>query len=70
MKQFSELLYERPDFKTEKEAVKKYASNIMNAQSPEELAEIFQREDQRSRHMWTMYDLAYIRNTIDTTDSF
>ena len=70
MKQFSELLYERPDFKTEKEAVKKYASDIMNAQSPEELAEIFQREDQRSRHMWTMYDLAYIRNTIDTTDSF
>ena len=70
MKRFSELIYERPDFEAEKKAAKKYILDIRNAKSPDELAEIFQREDERSRHMWTMYDLAYIRNTINTADPF
>lgn len=70
MKCFRELEYERPDFEQEKKKMEEYLSNIEHAGSPEELKEIYVNEDVRSRHLWTMYNLAYIRNTIDTTDEF
>ena len=70
MKRFGELKYERPDFAAEKKELKQYISEIENAKGPEELIKIFLERDQRSRHFSTMYNLAYIRNTIDTKDAF
>ena len=70
MKRFVDMEYQRPDFEAEKAARRQYVEQIEQAKSKEELVDVIVKEDERSRMMWTMYDLAYIRNTIDTTDPF
>ena len=66
MKRFVDMEYQRPDFEAEKAARRQYVEQIEQAKSKEELVDVIVKEDERSRMMWTMYDLAYIRNTIDT----
>ena len=70
MKTFKELVYERPDFEQEKDALKRYAEDIKNASSYEELRNVFLDREEASRHFDTMFNVAYIRNSIDTRDEF
>lgn len=70
MKTFKEIVYTRPDFEAEKEHLRKYIEEIKNAGSYEELRKVFLEREEASKHVGTMFDVAYIRNTIDTTDAF
>lgn len=70
MKTFKELVYERPDFEQEEDALKRYAEDIKNASSYEELRNVFLDREEASRHFDTMFNVAYIRNSIDTRDEF
>lgn len=67
---FSEMQYERPDI----EAVQKRASYLMqsfiNAQNFDEVDKAFIEWDSFVQHIDTMMSLAYIRNSIDTTDEY
>lgn len=70
MKTFKELVYERPDFEAEKAALKQYITDIKNAASYAELRKVFLDREEASRHFDTMFNVAYIRNSVDTRDSF
>lgn len=70
MKTFKEITYIRPDFDERKNALRQYISDIKAASTYEELRNVILKHDQESRHFQTMWDIAYIRNTIDTTDEF
>ena len=69
MKRFVDMEYQRPDFEAEKAARRQYVEQIEQAKSKEELVDVIVKEDERSRMMWTMYDLAYIRNNCLFCDS-
>lgn len=70
MESFSQLTYARPDFDKRKEELKQYAADLQAAKSYEELRDIFLRQEQSSRQFQTMFEIAYVRNTIDTRDPF
>lgn len=70
MDKFKNYPYARPDFAARQESMRKYIADIRAAKSYEELRRVFLQHDQDSRHYNTMFDLAYIRNTIDTRDEF
>lgn len=70
MKTFRELTYKRPDFDAEKDSLKQYITDIENASGYEELRKIFLEREESAKHFHTMFDVAYIRNTMDTGDSF
>lgn len=67
---FQEITYTRPDFEARKEELRRYAQDLKNAGSYDELKAIFLKHDEDSRHFNTMFDVAYIRNSIDTNDAF
>ena len=50
MTTFKEFEYSRPDFEKEKEAIKKYAADIANAKSYEELREIYLAREEEAAH--------------------
>lgn len=70
MERFQELAYERPDFEEEKRAIRQFTEEIKGASDYGEFRRIFLDREEASRHFGTMYDLAYIRNTMDTRDEF
>ena len=70
MKTFKEFEYIRPDFEQEKAAIKKYAADIANAKSYEELRKVYIEREEESKKFNVMSDVAYIRNSIDTNDKF
>lgn len=67
---FQEITYTRPDFEARKEELRRYTQDLKNAGSYDELKAIFLKHDEDSRHFNTMFDVAYIRNSIDTNDAF
>lgn len=70
MKTFKEFEYKRPDFAKEEESIKQYISDIKNAKSYSELRDLFFKREEESKKYGTMFEVAYIRNSIDTTDKF
>ena len=70
MQKFSELVYERPDMETLAADVQSYTQALKEARSPEELRDLFFRQEERMAQVMTMQSIAHIRNTVDTRDPF
>jgi M3 family oligoendopeptidase len=67
---FSTLEYVRPDFdRLENESIK-MAEEIKNAGNYEEIKAILKRREELQNSVETMFTIAYIRNTLNTTDEF
>ncbi len=67
---FQEMEYARPDFELRREELRRYAQALKKAGSYAELRQLFLNEDLCSRRYHTMFELAYIRNGINTQDPF
>ncbi len=67
---FSEMKYEKPDFEKLAERAEKIRAEIENAATFDEADKAFMEYDSYSKHIATLYSLAYIRHTIDTNDKF
>lgn len=67
---FDELKYERPDMEAEKALLQKQTEQIRNAASEEEVLDIILENDAHGQELMGMSVLAYVRNTLDTTDPF
>ena len=70
MKKFTELEYQRPDFKKEKERIQSYIEALKIASSYEAMRELFLAEEKNSEPMRTMQTIASIRNTVNTKDTY
>ena len=70
MKRFSEIEYERPDMEAEQEKVRAYTKALKEAKSYEELRGLFMEEKTREDAWATMAEVAQVRYTVDTRDSF
>lgn len=67
---FSTLEYERPNFEMYNEMVEGYAKKIKGASTYEELKEIYLEYDENIKKLTTLTTIAFVRNTLDTTDGF
>jgi len=67
---FSKLKYVRPDFAKLKEECLSMVQEIKNADDYSVIQGVLKRRDQLMGTAMTMYTIAYIRNTLDTTDEF
>ena len=70
MKKFSEIEYVRPDMEVEKEKIGAYTEALKNVKSYEELRGLFMEEKEREDVWATMAEVAQVRYTVDTRDSF
>ena len=67
---FSEMPYARPDLSEVKAALADFTARLQAAESFAEADEIFVEEDRLNRHIDSLYNLSYIRHSINTRDEF
>ena len=67
---FSEMKYEKPDFEKLAERAEKIRAEIDGAATFDDADKAFMEYNSYSKHIATLYSLAYIRHTIDTNDKF
>lgn len=67
---FFELAYERPDFDALKAKIEANTKAVIEAESYEELREVFLRADKEGQELELNFTLVYVRNTLNTTDKF
>lgn len=67
---FSEIEYKRPDFDEIKEGIKAYIEKFKAAKDFKEAKALFEDYQKTSGELSTMYEVAMIRNTVDTRDEF
>ena len=67
---FDKLEYVRPDLTKFKETLADLTNQLKNASSYEEAKKVFLLEDEKIQELSTMYTIAFVRNTLDTTDEF
>jgi M3 family oligoendopeptidase len=67
---FSELEYVRPDFDTLEIESRRMVDEINNAVSFEEIKAILEHREKLQKTIDTMCTIAFIRNTLNTTDDF
>lgn len=67
---FSKLQYVRPDFDQLDKDCKAMVNDIQNARSFSDIKSVIERADKIFGSLATMVTIAYIRNTLDTTDEF
>ena len=70
MERFSELKYQRPDGSALIAAINKAATAFENSESYETAKNIFQALNDQQECFDTMKELAFIRNSINTSDAF
>ena len=70
MERFSELKYQRPDGSMLLAAIDKAVTAFESSESYETAKNIFQTLTGQQEHFGTMKELAFIRNSIDTSDAF
>lgn len=70
MIKFSEMPYKRPDVDNLVKKGREVIASLAAASSPEEAETYFYQMEDMNRELDTMYSLAYVRHTIDTTDEF
>ncbi len=70
MIRFSEMPYERPDFEGLKTAVEEATRKVREAKSAAEVRDVYFALQEKQEAVETLYSLAYVRNTIDTNDTF
>ena len=67
---FDKLEYVRPDMENFKNNLSELTNQLKNAASYEEAKEAFLTKDKYDQELSTMYTIAFIRNTLDTTNEF
>ncbi len=67
---FSEMPYARPDAAAVKTELASLTAAFRAAKSFDEADGVFVKEDRLDRHIDTLYNLSYIRHSIDTRDEF
>ncbi len=67
---FSEIEYKRPDFAEIKDGIKAYIENFKSAKNFKEAKSLFEEYQKSTEELSTMYEVAMIRNTVDTRDEF
>ena len=67
---FPEMKYEKPDFEKLAERAEKIRAEIEGAATFDDADKAFMEYNSYSKHIATLYSLAYIRHTIDTNDKF
>ncbi|TAH67870.1 MAG: M3 family oligoendopeptidase, partial [Anaerolineaceae bacterium] len=67
---FSQLEYVRPDYERLKRESLSMVEDIQNAKEYSDIQAVLERRDSLLSSIYTMYTIAYIRNTLDTTDEF
>lgn len=67
---FSEMPYERIDAESVIAQLKDYTDTLAKAESFAEADAVFVKKDSLERHIGTLYNLAYIRHSINTNDKF
>lgn len=67
---FSGMPYARPDAGKLGETLTSLTEELKNAASYEEAREAFLKKEDVEKHITTLYNLAYIRNSINTLDKF
>ena len=70
MQKFSELEYCRPDMEAFKKTYEELVDRFQASETPEESKEILLLIEKHNSELDTTSTLAYIRNTLDTTDEF
>lgn len=69
-KTFGELEYERPDFEALKAFYASLNERVTNAKTYAEVKACMQEEEAYSAHVSTMFTIASVRHTVDTSDKF
>ena len=67
---FSEMPYERVDCAAVKQELAALTASLKAAADYARAKEVFLRKDKLARHVSTLYNLAYIRHSINTKDAF
>ena len=67
---FSEMKYERPEFEQTSEKYKNLLEGFKNAKTADEAFAAYKEIDTFSMHVFSMFSIAHIRNTLDTNDEF
>lgn len=70
MRKFNDIEYKRPDFKQLKKRLRAITKAVQNAPDVQVLSELLLQSTQVLNTAETSYSLAYIRNTMDTTNPF
>ena len=70
MVKFSEMPYERPDLESLKAMLEEGIRRVNGAAGYEEVREAYFAYQEMETSVDTMFSIAYVRNTIDTTDEF
>lgn len=67
---FAEMKYERPDYHAVSEEYERLLTELEQAQQPERFVQVFREIDVLRSKLSTMYNIAYIRHSINTKDEF
>ena len=67
---FSQMPYERPNFEVAEGKFRELLTKFKDAGSAEECFTAYKEIDEYSLHVASMFNLAYIRNSLDMTDEF
>lgn len=67
---FDKLEYVRPDLAKFKETLSDLTNQLSNASSYEEAKKVFLLEDEKMQELVSTFTIAFVRNTLDTTDEF
>ncbi|GHV06758.1 oligoendopeptidase F [Clostridia bacterium] len=67
---FTEIPYKRADFEANSAALKRVTDLLTAAETPEQAISAVLEEDKLIRAFFTQHNVAYIRNSINTTDAF
>ena len=70
MMKFCEMPYERPDLEALKRQQVEFTARLKTARNYSEAKAVFLEQEETSRHLSTLTNLAMIRNSIDTRDEF
>ena len=67
---FSQMPYTRPDYNETNQKLQALLEEFKAAATLQECLDAYAKIDHYSQHVQTMFNLAYIRNSLDTTDQF
>ncbi|MCL2226058.1 MAG: M3 family oligoendopeptidase [Oscillospiraceae bacterium] len=67
---FPQMPYARPDYDETRAKLEALLTKFKDAKTKEECFAVCEEIDEYSKDIGTMFNLAYIRNTLDTTDEF
>lgn len=70
MEKFCDMQYERPDGEALIRDIREAANGLKDSNVYETARSIFWKVQEKATHFETMSSLAYVRNTMDTTDEF